>query len=278
MINALKTNSGVYEGIVSHCRFQPARHRFSYRVFMMYLDLDELDRVFARNRFWSVNRFNLACFRRQDYLGDPAQPLAEAVKQRVFEETGITPDGPVRMLTNLRYFGFIINPITCYYCFDNNEELKYIVAEVTNTPWREKHSYVIEAASENQRTIAEFDKAHHVSPFMPMDMSYHWRSNVPKKKLHLYMENRRNGKREFNASMSLKFREISPSVLNHFLFRYPWMTMKVAWGIYWQALKLWWKKIPFHPHPRRIAKNNSQGGTPSADQLINEHETVRSRQ
>ena len=250
--------SGIYEGIVSHCRFSPKRHQFKYKVYMMYLDLEEIDRVFSKNSLWSVNKFNLACFRRKDFFGDQKIPLIEAVKQRVKEVTGVKPDGPVRMLTNLRYFGFIINPITCYYCFDSGEQLQYIVAEVTNTPWKEKVSYVIPVKSESCWSTACFDKELHVSPFMPMDINYLWKNSSPGKKLSIYMENYRNSERVFNATLRLKRHEISPSALNQFITLYPFMTLKVFWGIYWQAVKLWWKGASFHRHPVRSIKSENR--------------------
>ena len=176
MTGSVNFKSGIYEGLVSHCRFSPLRHQFNYRVYMMYLDLDELGSVFAKNSFWSVSKFNLAYFSRKDYLGDEEIPLKEAVKQRVQEVAGVYPEGPVRMLTNLRFFGFIINPITCYYCFDSEERLQFVVAEVTNTPWKEKISYVIPAGKASNVSVAYFDKALHVSPFMPMDIKYFWKN------------------------------------------------------------------------------------------------------
>lgn len=220
---------------------------------MMWLDLAELDRVFAGTRWWSTGRWALARFSRGDFLGDPAIPLEEAVKNRVFDEVGKRPTGPIRMLANLRYFGYIMNPLTCYYCFNDREQLEYIVAEVTNTPWKERHCYVLACEPEERVQRKEFKKRFHVSPFNPMAMTYRWWSDVPDRYLRIHMQNRvaeGNGQRiDFDASLIMQREEITPARLNRLLISYPLMTLKVIAAIYWEALKLFMKRVPFYHHP-----------------------------
>lgn len=261
--------SCIYTGIVRHRRLGPVLHHFSYRVFMMYLDLDELEQVFRKNRLWSARRPALAWFRRKDYLAPPLAPPETPLKQAVYDQvenaTGKRPDGPVRVLTNLRYFGYLINPITCYYVFDNSNVLQHIVAEVTNTPWGEATCYVIPCSvtpcsvvpssviqgQAPSTGVHTFPKQMHVSPFMPMDMDYHWRSSTPDERLNINLQNWQAGKQAFNASLSLQRREASPGNLNRILLRHPCMTAKTALGIYWQAIRLFVKKVPFVAHPRQ---------------------------
>lgn len=130
--------SAIFEGTIRHQRLLPKNHLFKYKVFMMYLDLDEIDTAMSLSRWWSASGFNAAQFRRSDFLGPNNLPLKQAVHEYIYAATGDKLNGPVRLLCNLRYFGYILNPISCYYCFDEKEQLRFIVAEVTNTPWKER--------------------------------------------------------------------------------------------------------------------------------------------
>ncbi len=183
--------------IVRHRRYEPHNHEFSYRVAQLYLDLDELDRVFAGRWFWSVGRRNLAEFRRSDFLGPSATPLGDAVRDCVEQATGRRPAGPIRLLTHLRYGGYSFNPVSFYYCLRRRfHDVESVVTEITNTPWRERHTYVLAAdlAARRGRVLQwKFDKAFHVSPFMPMERSYDWQFTPPGKDLFVHMDVLRDG-------------------------------------------------------------------------------------
>ena len=241
--------SAIYQGYLRHRRFLPKAHRFTYPVFMMYLDLDELDEMLSLSPFWSRKAFRPARFQRSDYLGDPEVPLKQAICDRIFEETGVRHKGPIRLLANWRYFGFNMNPIACYYCFDDDEALRFVVVEVTNTPWGERQDYVLPSDPEQRFLRTRFRKQMHVSPFNPMDMMYRWCSNQPEKVLTMNLETEKAKQLHMDATMVLKRCEISTRSLNRIILRFPWMTAKVAFSIYWQALKLWIKRNPVYDHP-----------------------------
>jgi DUF1365 family protein len=248
-------HSALYTGRLSHRRHLPVIHAFAYPVTLAWLDLAELDTVFRGKWLWSTRRPALAWFRRRDYLGDPSVPLAEAVRERVRRDTGLRPDGPVRLLTQLRTLGFSFNPVSFYYCFDaDDRHVEAIVAEITNTPWKERHAYVLrppQAGSGPLPMRFRLSKAFHVSPFMPMDLDYAWSFSLPGETLAVHMRNSRAGRRLFDATLVLKRREISSASLAAALAREPLVVPAVLFRIHWQALRLWLKRVPFHAHPSK---------------------------
>ena len=246
-------HSALYTGRLNHRRFSPRTHAFSYAVYMVWLDLDELDRVFHRRWFWSTRRRALAWFRRADFLGDPALPLDEAVRLRVMEAGQGRPDGPIRVLTQLRNYGHCFNPVTFYYCYDaTGTRVETVVAEITNTPWKERHAYVLPASPQRPdgRLDFSFAKDFHVSPFMPMDMDYRWWFSRPGERLAVHMANTQGGLPVFDATLALERQEITGPALARVLLRFPFSTLRVLAGIYWQALRLKLKGVPVHDHPR----------------------------
>lgn len=243
--------SAIYEGAVRHRRFRPMEHSFRYGLYMTYLDLAELPALFRGRLLWSAERPALARFRREDHLGDPAVPLDEAVRALVEKESGLRPQGPIRLLTHLRYFGWVMNPVSFYYCWDRADaRVEAIVAEVHNTPWGERHPYVLRAGGEDGEKLRfRFRKRFHVSPFLSMDYEYDWRFTEPGERLAVHMENRRGGAADFDATLTLERREITGRSLASALARHPWITAKVVAAIYWQALRLRAKGAPFFEHP-----------------------------
>ena len=232
--------SAIYAGTVGHARRGARSHAFSYRMYMLYLDLDELPGLALRS------------FRRSDFLGDPARDLADEVRDRVEAALGFRPDGPVRLLTHVRSLGYVFNPVSFYYCFDRDgETLRAVVAEITNTPWGERHAYVIPAGGDG--AASTFEKAFHVSPFYPMEQTYRWDLSRPDDSLRVDMANLEKGQEVFRATLAMRRQAWSPAALRRATLLQPLMAWKVHAAIYWQALRLWVKGVPFHVHPAKRA-------------------------
>jgi len=254
-VSAIPLASCIYAGRVRHRRFRPRPHEFSYSLFMMHLDLDELPRLFDGRWLWSNEGRGLAQFRRRDHSGDPSTDLATHVRDMVERESGRRPTGPIRLTTHLRYFGHIFNPVSFYHCMDAaGERVETIVAEVSNTPWREMHCYVLHAGmnvGDGGRMRFRFAKDFHVSPFMDMNQEYDWSFTQPGRRMAIHMENRERGELLFDATMNMERREIDGASLARILALHPPMTAKVVGAIYWNALRLWIKRTPFFVHPSK---------------------------
>jgi uncharacterized protein len=253
--------SCLYEGSVGHRRHAGPGDELRYPLFMVYLDLDELPACFDGRLLWSARRPAVAWFRRADHLGDPRTPLSEAVRELVAERTGARPEGPIRLLTHLRYFGHCFNPVSFYYCYDRaGEHLDAVVAHVTNTPWGESHSYVLDAEHLSDHGSTEVLGGHsrkqlHVSPLMGMEHTYDWRASGPAQRLSVHIASSNDaGERVFDATLSLRRRELSGRELARALARYPLLTVRILARIYAHALRLRLRGASYHPHPRRARK------------------------
>ncbi|HTA35662.1 MAG TPA: DUF1365 domain-containing protein [Solirubrobacteraceae bacterium] len=258
--------SCLYEGFVRHRRFGTPSDELRYPLFMAYLDLDELPRLFDGSLLWSARRPALAWFRRADHLGDASTPLRESVRALVAERSDVSLDGPIRLLTHLRYAGHCFNPVSFYYCFDAaGERVRAVVAHVTNTPWRDQHSYVLaldEPAADDEagadpdapasRVLhGEFAKALHVSPLMGMEHSYDWRLTVPGETLSVQIDSTHaDGERVFDATLALHRRELSARELRRVLARYPLLTLRLTTRIYTHALRLRLRGASWHARPQ----------------------------
>ncbi len=244
--------SAIYEGELYHERTTPKKHAFQYKVFMVLLYLDEIDQFFELSPFWSKTKFAPAQFKRSDYFGDTKKSISESICEKVEQEIGFYPNGSVAILTNLRYWGIRMNPLNTYYCMNKEGELVAIVAQVNNTPWNESHAYVLDCRGKNREFKSEFKKAFTVSPFNVVNMNYFWKSNYPGQNLNIAIDARIDNKNIVRASLTLQKQTPSTLVLNSILIKYPMMTIKVVTGIYWQALKLFLKGVPF------LGKNKKQ--------------------
>ncbi len=247
------TESAIYEGWVRHRRFEPVDHSFRYRFFLAYLDLAELPGVLDPFPLYSARRRAPARFRRSDYLGDPTRPLDQCVREVVAASGAPAPTGPVRLLTGLRYLGHCFNPVSFYYCFDpTGRRVENVVAEVENIPWGERHAYVLERGDRTGQVLAdELQKNHHVSPLMGMDQTYSFRASEPGERLQVHIESRPDdgGPKTFDATLSLRRRELSRPLMLGLLARYPAMSLQVVAKIYAQAARLKLKGARYHPHP-----------------------------
>lgn len=254
---------GIYRGWVRHRRSKPKPHDFRYPLAMVMFDLDTMEEDFTKSNFWSREKLNCISFKRKDYIQTELgtdQSIKSAVQDIVKQQTGDDFDGRVILLTHPRYLGFIMNPVSFYFCYAG-DELMHIVSEINNTPWDERFTYVLSPDASTGKTDCkvfsfEFDKQFHVSPFMPMDMQYLWRFSLQSNKVNIHMTLMEHGEKVFDATMQGDQQPFTVKSMRSLPFSYPLQTVSVAWRIYWHALLLYIKGIRFHTHPDNIKNNH----------------------
>lgn len=258
----IEFESGICRGLVRHRRFSPSAHEFEYPLFMLWLKVEEIPLLLSRFRLLGSRPWHWARFRRQDYIGPEDQSIDAAVRSKMAQLLDIEPAalaGDVFMLCHLRYFGFYFSPLNLYYLRQQGH-FRYLLAEVSNTPWNERHYYLLDLDD-----LKPHDKAFHVSPFNPMDQAYRWRITPPtaaQPRCLVHIQSHQGsaaGEKIFDATLALKRREFTQSNLTRALLRTPAQTLSVVLGIYWQAFRLWLKRVPFFGHPRKVKIDTGKG-------------------
>jgi len=234
-------------GQVRHRRFKPVEHGFAYKIFMVWLDIDTLQEQLAISPLSGYERSRLASFREKDHFGDASLPLRERLRQDAAAQGLKLPDGPVYLLTHLRYAGYCFNPISLYYCYEPEaREPSLVMAEVHST-FGESHNYWIEGDRADGIV-----KRLHVSPFNTMDNQYDFRMGTPGETLAVHIDVASREGKFFDATLSLKWRPWTRANLHRVLAQFPLMTLQVIFAIHWEALKLFFKRLPIVPHPSKL--------------------------
>jgi len=247
-------NLKFFEGWVSHHRSVPVEHKFRYKMFQVWIDVKRVDLLDQVSRWWSSKGFNLVRFERQNYLPSD-RSLHQEVCATIKQHTGNSFNGEAFLLANLSYWGYCFNPVIFVACYEGGE-LRYLISEVHNTPWNDRFIYVHDTYSVGRKTdnteyhIANFDKAFYVSPFLPMDLQYQWKYHIAASRFYIDMRLFENGKSIFNTTLNLNGKPLTRPQANLIPFRFPLMCIKVVAAIYWQALLLWVKRVPFFSHPK----------------------------
>ena len=253
---SLSKKHHLYWGTIFHRRHTPFIRFFKYPIFMAYINISSLETTMKPSLLWNINKPALVSFRRVDYHGDPHIDLDDAVRMTLLEKTGKSFKGPIRLLTHLRYCGYCFNRVSFYYCFNEaDDKVEAIMAEVTNTPWKERHAYVIEKQVQKNNTpgfTASPKKQLHVSPFWGMDHEYEWHFSQPESNLSVHMKNFKEDRMVFDVTLSLTRKVFSSGSLFKAILRFPFITLMVVYRIHWQAFILYIKRTPFFTHPDKL--------------------------
>ncbi len=255
---------------IRHRRYTPKAHAFEYQMGYVLANIDHLTEACQHSPFWSYNRFNFISLYDKDLLASDGQSVRETLRDAIALQLGesLSTSQPIYVLALPRYLGFAFNPVSFYWVYDDQKPtLKFIAAHITNTPWHERFLYCFSCNQSESNTSTHanqnkhqepvyrflFDKQFHVSPFMPMDLKYDWRFKLDQSKdpshSAIHMQLNRHGELVFDATMKFTLQPLSTWKQNLFPLIYPLQSLKIVWAIYWQALRIFVKRIPFFSHP-----------------------------
>jgi hypothetical protein len=237
--------SGIYTGNVFHRRSVPKVHQFNYRIYLFWVKLKELDILTETVSGFSQNKSGISVvnFKREDYLGDAKIPLETAILKKMNTLSEVRVSGDVYMLGQIRTFGLYFSPVNFFYLRNAHGKYTHMLAEVSNTPWNERHYYLVDLDKQS-----DCDKAFYVSPFNPMDMQYKWQVQQPAENIKLNLSCYKQTK-HFEAAINMQKQPLTSATLRKSLLSIPSMTVKTVAGIYWQAIKLFLKRVPIYTHP-----------------------------
>lgn len=264
-------HSAFYHGSLRHRRWRPKSHHFNYRIGLLYLDLDEANSVLQLSRLFKGKRFAPLSFNEKDYLPHltrTGSSLRQAVIHCLEEALGDAPKGRICLLTQPCCWGFSFNQVNFYYCFDADDKLAALIAEVSNTPWKQRYQYVMRASDDSHQHFA-VTKSFHVSPFLPRDLEYHLHFSQPDTRLSVHMEDHDAVGKLFDATLRLERQALDRRAVHRYIRAFPWMSIKSILAIYWQALRLALKRIPIHSH--QPADGHSRAAEPIQRSRHEEH-------
>ncbi|HOP21348.1 MAG TPA: DUF1365 domain-containing protein [Gammaproteobacteria bacterium] len=246
--------TGYCKGTIMHQRIKPKVHRFKYNMSWALFDLDELQSVSDKNIFFSLNRFNLISIKTKDYINSENKSLKTKACELIEERTGKKFGGKIILFTHPRYLGFEFNSVSFYFCYEGND-LKYILSEINNTPWNEKHIYLHDLNKCDEKRTSDlhtfrFRKQFHISPFADMDIDYNWRFKITSETLFVAMDLYQNKNKIMNVVLDTVMIPVGNKGFSAWALSRPFQSLKMFSGIYWHALRLWLKKIPFYYHPK----------------------------
>ena len=248
----MRSGHAVYQGEVGHLRLTPREHGFSYPLALYWLDCTMLDQAALQAVGIGYERVAALSYRRNDYIGSEGS-IYTSVCRKLAELGAKSMPSQVFILTPLANWGVYFSPLTLYYCYNERQEFCYLLAEVSNTPWNERHYYLQTIIAGQQQY--QHKKAFHVSPFHPIDMQYLWQIPAPAELLNCSIKNTRDGETVFSAWFNLTRQELTAKWRRQWLIRNPWQNVQVVWRIYWHAMKLFFKGVPVHAHPKTKDNN-----------------------